>query len=165
VPICLERRAIVGAAAQKFDPESNLAGVPHHALVRSARPSFFGSFSMNHEQCLHVLLFQEMPGVWIGRALEHDMVAEASTIGEALRAIVRLVEAHSEFDRRHRREPLSAFGGAPASCWSAFTSGTPLTISQLGIEHPGGWHIVAAIAHRRPTMVPATRDTGIRAMA
>ena len=115
--------------------------------------------------CLHVLLFQEMPGVWIGRALEHDMVTEASTIGEALRAIVRLVEAHTEFDRRHRRVPLSAFAGAPQSCWNAFTTGTPLTLSQLGIDQPCGWHIVAAIAHRRPTMIPAARETGLREMA
>jgi hypothetical protein len=116
-------------------------------------------------QCLHVLLFQETPGVWIGRALEHDMVSEASTIGEALRGIVRLVEAHSAFDRRHRREPLSAFGGAPQGCWSAFTSGTPLALSQLGVEQPQAWQIVAAIAHRRPTMIPVVRETAVRATA
>ena len=116
-------------------------------------------------QCLHVLLFQQMPGVWIGQALEHDMLSEASTIGEALRGIVRLVEAHSAFDRRHRRVPLSAFGGAPQSCWCAFTSGTPLTVSQLGIEQPEAWEIVAATAHRRPTMIPVVRETRLRAMA
>ena len=85
-------------------------------------------------QCLHVLLFQQMPGVWIGQALEHDMVSEASTIGEALRGIVRLVEAHSAFDRRHRRAPLSAFGGAPQSCWSAFTVRTTKLCSSSGSE-------------------------------
>ena len=115
--------------------------------------------------CLHVVLFQDVPGVWIGRVLEHDMLAEARTIGEALRSIVRLVEAHSAFDRRHRRAPLSAFGGAPQQCWAAFTSGTPLTLAQLGIEEPPAWHIVAAIAHRRPTTVPPPSATDVGASA
>ena len=84
--------------------------------------------------CLHVLLFQETPGLWIGRGLEHDVLAEAPTIGEALRAIVRLVEAHTAFDCRHRRAPLSAFGAAPQSWWTAFTSGTPLTL-EIGRAH------------------------------
>ena len=103
---------------------------------------------------LHVVVFQDVPGQWIGRVLEHDMLTEARTIGQALRSIVRLVEAHSAFDRRHRRAPLSAFGGAPEQCWAAFTTGTPVTLSQLGIEQPYAWQIVAAIARRRPTTVP-----------
>jgi hypothetical protein len=104
--------------------------------------------------CLHVVLFQDVPGTWIGRVLEHDMLTEARTIGEALRSIVRLVEAHSAFDRRHRRAPLSAFGGAPQQCWVAFSSGTPVTLSQLGIDQPDAWQIVAAIARERPTTAP-----------
>ena len=115
--------------------------------------------------CLHVVLFQDAPGVWIGRVLEHDMLTEARTIGEALRSIIRIIEAHSAFDRRHRRAPLSAFGGAPQQCWAAFTSGTPLTLSQLGIEQPYAWHVVAAIARRRPTMAPPPSNTGERASA
>ena len=103
---------------------------------------------------LHVVVFQDVPGQWIGRVLEHDMLTEARTIGEALRSIVRLVEAHSAFDRRHRRAPLSAFGGAPQQCWTAFTAGTPVTLSQLGIDQPYAWQIVAAIARQRPTTVP-----------
>jgi hypothetical protein len=103
---------------------------------------------------LHVVVFQDVPGQWIGRVLEHDMLTEARTIGEALRSIVRLVEAHSAFDRRHRRAPLSAFGGAPQQCWTAFTAGTPVALSQLGIDQPYAWHIVASIARQRPTTVP-----------
>lgn len=127
------------------------------------------SYSMDGRQpsgsCLHVLVFQEMPGMWMGRGLEHDILTEARTIGEALRAIVRLVIAHSAFDQRHRRAPLSAFGTAPQSCWNAFTSGTPVTLAQLGIEQPDAWHIVAAIAHRRPMAIPRMRDIGAHAIA
>ena len=115
--------------------------------------------------CLHVLLFQEMPGLWIGRGLEHDVLIEAPTIGEALRALVSLVVAHTAFDYRHKRAPLSAFAAAPPSCWNAFTSGTPLTLAQLGIEQPAAWQIVAAIAHGRPMAVAARRDAGVRASA
>ena len=115
--------------------------------------------------CLHVVLFQDMPGVWIGRGLEHDVLAEAHTIGEALRAIVRLVEAHTAFDHRHHRAPLSAFSAAPQSCWNAFTSGTPLTLAQLGIDQPHVCQIVAAIAHRRPMAIPLAREIMARATA
>jgi len=130
---------------------------------------------MNHDQhpdarlpigsCMHVLLFQDMPGVWIGRGLEHDMLTEARTIGEALRGVVRLIEAHTAFDLRHRRTPLSAFGAAPQSCWNAFTSGTPLSLAQLGIEQPHVWRIVAAIGRRHPMAVAQLREIGVRASA
>ena len=111
--------------------------------------------------CLHVVLFQNMPGVWTARGLEHDMMSEARTIGQALRAMISLVDAHSAYDRRHRRAPLSAFGAAPQSCWNAFTSGTPVTLSQLGIDNPAGCQIVAAIARRqaRPIPQPAVGST------
>ena len=112
--------------------------------------------------CLHVLVFQEMPGVWVGRGLEHDMVAEAPTVGQALRAILRLVEAHTAFDHRHNRAPLSGFRPAPQGCWNAFTTGTPLALSQLGVEPPGGWQIAAAIAHRRPMAAPPPRQVESR---
>jgi hypothetical protein len=115
--------------------------------------------------CLHVLLFQEMPGAWIGRGLEHDLLTEARTIGEALRAVVRLVEAHTAFDYRHHRPPLSGFRAAPQSYWNAFTSGTPLPLAQLGIEQPDQWQIVAAIAHRRPMAMAPIRDVRPRAIA
>lgn len=115
--------------------------------------------------CIHVLVFQDTPGVWVGRGLEHDMLTEARTIGEALRAVVRLIEAHTAYDLRHRRAPLSAFGSAPQSCWNAFTSGTPLSLSQLGIDQPDVCQIVAAIAHRRPMAIPQVRETAARATA
>ena len=100
---------------------------------------------------LHVLVFQEMPGVWVGRALEHDIRTEAGSIGAAVRAVVRLVDAHTAFDQRHNRPPLSAFGAAPQSCWRVFQLGTPLPLSQVGVDHPLQWQVIAAVAHRRPT--------------
>jgi hypothetical protein len=115
--------------------------------------------------CLHGLVFQDMPGVWMCRGLEHDILTEARTIGEALRDVVRLITAHTAYDERHRRAPLSAFGAAPPSGWYWFTSGTPVTFAQLGIEQPGGWHVVAAIAHRRPMPIPRVRAIGAHAIA
>jgi len=115
--------------------------------------------------CLHVLLVQDMPGLWSARGLEHDILCEGRTIGEALRCIVRLIDAHSAFDQRHRRAPLSAFGAAPQFCWNAFTSGTPIAPAQLGVDHPDGWQIAAAIAHRRPLPVQVLRSSEQRATA
>jgi hypothetical protein len=104
--------------------------------------------------CLHVLLFQDVPGLWVARGLEHDIMVEARTIGEALRAIIRLIEAHTAFDWRHNRVPLSAFRAAPQSCWNAFTSGTTLALATLGVISPEPWQIVAAISHRRLRPAP-----------
>ena len=107
--------------------------------------------------CLHVVLFQDMPGMWIGRGLEHDIVAEARTIGETVRALLRLVQAHIEFDCRHNRAPLSAFRSAPQICWNAFATGMPLPLTQLGITQLDGWHIVVALSrspHRAVVTVP-----------
>ncbi len=114
---------------------------------------------------LHVVIFQELPGLWVGRGLEHDIMAEARTIGEALRGIVNVVRAHTLFDYRHNRAPLSAFAAAPQSCWHAFASGTLVPLAQLGVVPPESWRIVAAIAPRRPVSMLAWRDMAPRAAA
>src|SRR5262249_32895017 len=54
---------------------------------------------------LRLVVFQEEPGLWLVRGLEHDLGAEARTIGEAIRAAMQFVQAHSAFDLRHHRLP------------------------------------------------------------
>jgi hypothetical protein len=100
---------------------------------------------------LSLVIVQEAPGFWLARGLEHDIIAEGRTIGAALRAAVKLIEAHTAFDIRHAHKPLEAFRAAPQSCWNAHTAGTPVSLVQLGVAAPSGWEICAAIAHARPT--------------
>lgn len=88
--------------------------------------------------------------MWLVRGLEHDLGAEASTIGEAVRAAVRFVEAHTAFDVRHDYLPLAAFPPAAQKYWNAFATGTAVSLTQLGIAPPPGWEIHAAFATRRP---------------
>jgi len=51
---------------------------------------------------------------------------------------------------RHDLLPLQAFPPAPPSYWQAYRAGTPLSLTQLGIEQPDGWEISAAVSNRRP---------------
>lgn len=92
--------------------------------------------------------------MWIGRGIEHDLSAEGRTIGETVRAILRLVDAHTSFDQRHDRPPLAAFRPAPQACWNAFAAGTHITLAQLGAIAPPQWDIAVAIARHRPTLHP-----------
>jgi len=97
---------------------------------------------------LRLVIFQEEPGLWIVRGLEHDVSAQARTIGEAIRAAMRFVGAHTAVDIQHDHLPLSAFPPAAQKYWNAYASGTavPLTIGA-----PIGWDIQAAFATRVPT--------------
>jgi len=116
------------------------------ARVTSARDDTFPQ-----TRRLSLVIVQEAPGFWLARGLEHDIVAEGRTIGAALRAAVRLIEAHTAFDIRHAHRPLEAFRAAPQSCWNAHTAGTPVSLVQMDVAAPVGWEICAAIAHSRPT--------------
>ncbi|HWF85739.1 MAG TPA: hypothetical protein VG222_12865 [Vicinamibacterales bacterium] len=100
---------------------------------------------------LRFVIFQDAPGLWLVRGLEHDVTAEASTIGQAVRAVTRLVHAHLAFDQRHAHPPLGAFPPAPQRYWNAYATGTALSLAQLGVSVPPEWDIQAAFAARRPS--------------
>jgi hypothetical protein len=95
---------------------------------------------------LRLLVFQEAPGLWVVRGLEHDIGAEARTIGEAIRAAVRFVQAHTAFEIRHDHLPLAAFPSSAQKFWNAYSTGTQLSLAQLGVTVPPGWDIQAAFA-------------------
>jgi hypothetical protein len=100
---------------------------------------------------LRFVIFLDGPNLWVARGLEHDLTAEAHTIGQALRSAARIVIAHAEFDLRHHLEPLSAFPAAAQSYWNAYAAGTPISLDQLGVTPPAGWEIHAAFATRLPS--------------
>jgi len=104
---------------------------------------------------LRLLVFQEAPGLWVVRGLEHDIGAEARTIGEALRGAVRFVQAHTAFEIRDDHLPLAAFPASAQRFWNAYATGTELSLAQLGITVPPGWDMQASFApccplHERP---------------
>ena len=88
--------------------------------------------------------------MWLVRGLEHDLGAEARTIGEAIRAAMQFVQAHTAFDMRHDHRPLAAFPPAAQTYWNAYAAGTPVSLQQLGIVPQPEWLIEAAFATRRP---------------
>jgi hypothetical protein len=95
---------------------------------------------------LRLVIFSAAPGLWIVRGLEHDLGAEARTIGEAVRAAMRFVQAHTAFDIRHDHLPLEAFPASPRKYWNAFAAGTAVPLSQLGITSPDEWDIQLSCA-------------------
>jgi hypothetical protein len=99
---------------------------------------------------LRLVIVQEAPGVWMVRGLEHEVLVEGRSIGAAVRAAINFVQAHDAFDIRHDLKPLSAFPPAPPSFWNAYSAGTPVSLTQLGIVTPATWDICAAVANRRP---------------
>jgi hypothetical protein len=106
---------------------------------------------VNAQHRLSLVVYQDVPGVWVGRSIEHDLTVEGRSVGETVRALLRLIEAHSAFDARHDRMPLSAFRPAPQCCWNAFSAGTPIPLTQLGVLAPRKWDISVAIARHRPS--------------
>lgn len=90
------------------------------------------------------------PASWFVRGLEHDVVAEGTTIGGALRAAIRFIDAQTAFDVRHAHPPLSVFPPASQRYWNAFAAGTAVSLDQLGIVPPGDWDVQVAFATRLP---------------
>ena len=119
----------------------------------------------NETSPLHVriLVFEDLPGIWTARSLEHDIVAESRTIEMSIQAVVRIMRAHAEFDRRHNRAPLTAFRAAPQVYWNAFARGTPLAwASGLSLALPGlAAQIAVAVAAERPQARVVQRDRAL----
>jgi hypothetical protein len=95
---------------------------------------------------LRLLVFQEAPGLWVVRGLEHDIGAEARTIGESIRAAVRFVQAHTAFEIRQDHLPLASFPPSAQKYWNAYATGTRISLAQLGVTPPAEWDIYAAFA-------------------
>jgi|SRR5207249_3618192 len=105
---------------------------------------------------VRILVFEDFPGIWTARALEHDLLAEGRTIDAAVHAVLRIIRAHIDYDRRHNRDPLSSFRAAPQAYWNAFTRATPLGwASRLAGALPIGAEVVAAVAMERPRAAKA----------
>ena len=113
---------------------------------------------------LRLVIFPDGAGVWIVRGLEHDLGAEARTIGEAVRAAMRFVQAHTAFDIRHDHLPLTAFPPSPQKYWNAFATGTSVPLDQLGIPRLAEWDIQLACA-AGGLMEPHSRQMSVRTHA
>ena len=99
---------------------------------------------------LRLVIFQDAPGSWQARGLEHDLAAEGPTIGQAVRALARMMRAHAEYDQRHNHPPLVAFPPSAQRYWNAFNTGTAVPVASLGVTPPDGWLFQAAFATRLP---------------
>lgn len=97
---------------------------------------------------LRVLLFPETGGLWAARALEHDVAVQARSADNALDAVIKIIRAHVEFDRRHNRSPLSAFGPAPRIYWTAFRVASQAAVArEVEIDETTPRFLVAIAEH------------------
>ena len=117
---------------------------------------------------LRILVFQSLRGVWVARALEHDVAAEARSREAAVSAVLQILFAHIDLDRRHGRAPLSAFPAAPERYRSAFARAIPIrmvsTAPRKGASED--LHIAVALSHDVPfaRAIPMTPKASIPAL-
>jgi hypothetical protein len=115
---------------------------------------------------LRILLYQDLPGLWVARSLEHDIAVEGSTTDAVSEWLLRIIVAHTEFDRRHGRPPLSAFPEAPRRYWNAFVDATTFRTVHCG--HDGNAIdparvILIALTRERPAANSSGRKPGVYA--
>lgn len=114
---------------------------------------------------LRILVFQSLRGVWVARALEHDVAAEARSCEAAVSAVLQILFAHYDLDRRHGRAPLSAFPAAPERYRSAFARATPIRIMSTASRNGTSedLHIAVAMSHDVPSAraIPMTPPMSI----
>jgi hypothetical protein len=80
---------------------------------------------------LRILLVRRPCCLWVARLVEHDIAVEGATADAAADALMRFVLAHIDFDRRHRRPPLSAFAPPPRYFSDMFGWATSLRTVRL----------------------------------
>jgi hypothetical protein len=114
-----------------------------------------------HTRPLRVLLFQELPGRWSARSLEHDLAVEGRTLEGVLDHILQLIFAHIDFDRRHGRLPLSAFPMAPRRFWDAYKKAKPLhSVSRHSADPQQSYGpILISVSEERPSISRPLRVT------
>ena len=103
---------------------------------------------------LRIVVFRETPRRWTARGLDHDLAAGGATAESAVDTLLKIARAHIAYDRRHNREPLSAFAAAPRVYWDAFTCGTPFPIP-LTPDCPDAralTRVIVAIAAQNPAI-------------
>src|SRR5947208_14029061 len=101
---------------------------------------------------LRILVFPQTYGTWTARGLEHDLAADGRTIEAAVDTLLKIARAHVAYDRRHNREPLSAFAPAPELYWNAFGGATrlPAPLEMDWTENGRRTQIVTAVASENP---------------
>lgn len=88
---------------------------------------------------LRVLLLQQDDGLWAAQCIDHDIVAQGNSIGEAKRAFERTVVGQILFDYQNGRDPLAAFPPASPDLREIFENAGELTLADKGpIKLPEG---------------------------
>ena len=92
-----------------------------------------------HVFVLRVLLLQQRDGLWAAQCIDHDIVAQGNSIGDAKRAFERTVVGQILFDLQHQRAPLAAFPPASARLRELFERAEELALADKGpIRLPEG---------------------------
>jgi hypothetical protein len=92
-----------------------------------------------HIFILRVLLLQQEDGLWAAQCVDHDIVAQGHSIGEAKRAFERTIVGQILFDFQNNRLPLSTFPPASSELQEIFEKAEELALADKGpIKLPEG---------------------------
>lgn len=92
-----------------------------------------------HIFILRVLLLQQEDGLWAAQCIDHDIVAQGNSIGEAKRAFERTVVGQILFDFQNGRSPLAQFPPASPKLREIFEKAGELALADKGpIKLPEG---------------------------
>ncbi len=95
--------------------------------------------NQEHVFVLRVLLIRQEDGLWAAQCIDHDIVAQGNSIGEAKRAFERTVMGQILFDFKNGQRPLAAFPPAPPRLREIFDRAEELTLADKGpIKLPEG---------------------------
>lgn len=94
--------------------------------------------NQDHVFILRVLLLQQEDGLWAAQCIDHDIVAQGSSIGEAKKAFERTVIGQIMFDFENNRPPLAAFPPAPARLREIFERAEEALADKGPIKLPEG---------------------------
>ncbi len=95
--------------------------------------------NQEHIFILRVLLLQQRDGLWAAQCVDHDIVAQGNSVGEAKRAFERTVMGQILFDFKNGRAPLATFPPASSELREMFERAEDLALADKGpIKLPEG---------------------------
>lgn len=88
---------------------------------------------------LRVLIVRQDDGLWAAQCIDHDIVAQGTSIKGAKQAFERTITGQILFDLENGRQPLATFPPAPSELRELFEKAADLTLADRGpIKLPQG---------------------------
>jgi hypothetical protein len=74
---------------------------------------------------INILIFQEAGG-WVAQCLQYDVAAQAETVPDLFREILRALASHVTLNIERGRAPFADLGEAPDKFWIMYGEASPI---------------------------------------